>query len=880
VLKLIKKSGFFLYSIPFKTQNFIRYVFSYPVKDIPLWKQKIPLHKLTSWFYENQFLKLYTHLHEKNLQKITLLAYDFWMLDHQLFDVVNDSLNAKKEFADILILWERELKPRFSELQKQIRECESEINAGFTEMLSEIDQMFDGQLDIAGTLEFKSFRYRKGKRIQQSRKLKKQYALTINKRNNTLFALADDWKFNQEIYILKGKSFKSCLLLQAKIRSRADVLGKGMNKIPVALSSIYKEIISDQPDVYRKNLLNLKAIAAKTLNYQLIPEITDLMLEQGFPMVIDETELSLVTELAQMTSNRILIEGFDPSKAYNDKVLQTVTPFEIVNYELMAKLKKVLLNVKIQTIENLEKTKNELDSLGRMVVFNLDSAIALLDEHGDASLNASLEDAKTSMERALKNYQELKGVFDGFIESLVDEYETSTLDFSAQLSELMDNSKVADIRYRITRAKALKKSEQIILDVKNFIKELYSKSEVWYRFSLRKIGSGINAIRDQLGIQQISGDISMEISDFLVSGSTSVQKLPFVYRRLFVNEPLKEMTFYLHRYDEAGKLETAFNKWKNGSFSPVLIYGEKGSGISTFVQLFVKEKIPQNPVVYSVQPIKRILSEEDLLAILGISFRAEAFGKLHELYDFAEKQEPFVAYFDKVHMLYLRQPGGFGVLKKFFEIISNTSRKIFWICTSGLYSSQFLHKSIGLYDYFPVLIPMKNLSREEVGKVILMRHKASGYGLIFKPSIFDLADRNFLRKNPLQQQEFLQEKYFQILNRLTQSNVTFALQLWLRSAKKTDDHTICLSSLESLDFSFMFNLPGEVVYGLHALLLHERLDVFQLSQVLNISRRQAYLLLMRLNDRGIIAEEKGFYAIHHLLYRQTINLLKDKNLIY
>ncbi len=124
------------------------------------------------------------------------------------------------------------------------------------------------------------------------------------------------------------------------------------------------------------------------------------------------------------------------------------------------------------------------------------------------------------------------------------------------------------------------------------------------------------------------------------------------------------------------------------------------------------------------------------------------------------------------------------------------------------------------------------------------------------------------------------KSYFASLNRLTRSNISFALQLWLRSADRLQDNTIHLISLNSINFEFIRNLPAEEIFGIYAVMIHEKLDVFQLSQVLNISRRQAYLMLMRFSDRGIIKEDQGLYSVHPLLYRQFIELLLEKNFLY
>jgi len=233
-----------------------------------------------------------------------------------------------------------------------------------------------------------------------------------------------------------------------------------------------------------------------------------------------------------------------------------------------------------------------------------------------------------------------------------------------------------------------------------------------------------------------------------------------------------------------------------------------------------------------------------------------------------------------LHFMYMRQPKGFEVLKLLFSIISASSEKVFWICSCGRYSADYLNKTIGLFGYFPVLIQMRPLELEKIIKIILLRHRASGYDLSYLPSNRDLADKKFSKMEESRQQEVLEAKYFSTLHQITESNISFALLLWLASIHRIDNSRVYLESLDRLDFSFLYNQPREAVFGLHALLLHESLKPEELAAVMNSPQRQAALLLMRLNDRGIVVEKGGCYKIHPLLYRSTVHMLRDNNLIY
>lgn len=877
IVKAIKRAGFAIGDSPRRVVNFFRVLVKKQTHPVAPWNQKAPARKLSLWYYENHFLAGFIKLDYEARLRSSRLARQLWQLDDQMYAFVKTLAFQKVDAGSYDVFRQDVFQAGMSELKKLLEQHRQEITDKAEAQIRESDQQFVGQVMLGGTLEFSSLQHSERKRRKQRKKLRKQYAQKRNERENTLFALADDWRFNQEIYLLVTQSLKAGLQFHMRLHSRAKTVKTGMLKLIPFLEKVKEDITEDAPEEIRKNLRQLIIRSTRTLQSGIIPEILDLLLEQNFPMIIDEAEQTLLNELKNMAAKRILIPGFSPEKDYSSRSLQEVTPAEIIDFEMAGEVKRTLLHSKTDTLESMEQFKQELENLGRMVVFNLDSGVAMLDEQEIENTTTCVATARESMERAVQNAQEIINSFNAFTGGLQEEIQAATEMFSGSLRELTDNRNVEQIRYRIAKARALKTSEQFLQWSSERAGQLWHRNRVYYRLARKKAEARLKSIRGQLGMQVNAGDISGEISEFLI---TSDMNLPFVYKRLFVNEPLKETTFYFQRRQEKQLLKSALEKWKAGVFTPVLIYGEKGSGVSTFVHMFVKENIQRRPVVFSVMPPKRILSEEDLLALLGLSFRGEAFGKVNEFYDYVEKQEPFVVFVDKLHMMYVRNTGGFSTLKKFFELISNTSKTIFWICTCGLYASMYLDKAIGLHSYFPALILMQNLSMAEVKEVIMLRHKASGYELRFLPSAQDLENRKFTNKGPSQQQHYLKEKYFQSLNRLTRSNIAFALHLWLRSTHKAEQTHIYINSLDKLDFSFMLNLPHEVVFGLHALILHEYLDVHMLSQVLNISRRQAYLMLMRLADRGIIMEEKGSYFIHPLLYRQTILLLQYKNLLH
>lgn len=880
LIKTIKRIGFSIYSLPTKIGNIIRKVFRKNLKKVEPWIQLVPLRNLTQWSYGNEMLAKFSMVIQQSYKATAVLAANIWEQDSKLFEAITRFALNKATKVEMNEGWEVKVLPSLNSCKTQIANAKVEINEALDSAIDEIDKQFLKQISIAGTLEFKKSHYLERKRKKAKRKLRAAYATNLNHRLNTLHALSDDWKFDQEIYILTCNVQKTGLQLKFKLLGSGVNVKTSLNQISLFLEKIKSGIILSNLEEYRKLLTLLKYNAEKTLTGKLIDDVSNCILEQDFPLAIDEAEKRLLSELGEMKQKRVLIPNFDPTQPYSSRALISITPKELIDFEMAEELKRSTLVIKQDSIVEVNSIQHQLDDIGRMVMFNFETAIALIDEQGESALENSFNDTIAGIERALQNCSDLNSSFDKFVTQQIDESLKAVDHFSTSLLELTDNTRVEKIRFRIAKAKALKRGKQIIVKAKEFIELGVTKVIDYYQLSRKKVDSRIHVIRGILGIQGLAKDISSEISEYLASSESAYQALPFVYRRLFANEPLKGSTFYLSRIAETEKLLNVYQKWQQGSFMPVLIYGEKGSGISTLIEMFAAEYFKNKPQVIAIKIVGKITAENQILSLFGQSFRNKDFTCLQELYDYASQQESFVVYLDKLHLLFLRQSGGFKALKLLFEIISNTNKKIFWICTSGLYSALYLDKTLGLFGYFPEVIKMENLSITEVENIIMLRHQTSGYYLHFLPSKDDTEDRAYKKCNTKEQQAFLKTKFFDQLNKQTKSNVAFALQLWLRSINRIDTNTCYINSLDGIDFSFIYSLPAEVVFTLHNLIMHEYLDSEQLASVQNISQHKVELLLMRLTNRAITIEEQGLFSIHPLLYRQTIQLLKDKNLIH
>ncbi|MDD4360886.1 MAG: ATP-binding protein [Bacteroidales bacterium] len=883
-IKSYKRAAYAVFELPAKTcilfNKIVKKEVFIKACQVKPWKQKIPLRRLSCRYYNYELFNAYSEIVIDLHRELALSCTKIRELDELLFPAIKRSIGLDNDEKTFISEWEQNIRPALLALKKEFKSKQTHFSLQFQQALHQIQEDFREQAQVGGTLEFNSFRHWSWLNKRLAAGQRRRNVRHSLKRKNTVYAICDDWKFSQEIHYLSCNALKSSILFSWQIKDNRLDLMKLLLPIPDFLNDSLGKLQAEDRQNLKKILQQLKFDAGKELVNTIIAGSAAYVDRQDLLSLIELAAESVLKDLSGMTSKRSLIARFNPAKAYPRTALKSVSPYRLIQFEIGTAWNRVALQLKQQTQKDLESIHDQLKNLGRINLINLEAALVQLNDKKEEVATVAYQDARSGLERALLQYKAMLEYCDNMYLKLDQSMNKAVMGLVDALLDLAINENAEKIRLRILRADIKKRLTESYTIFIGIFTTLYKKAKAFLGLVKRETGAGIGSLKTKLGIQEQAKEITSEISEFLSFDYEDIQQLPFVYQRLFSNEPLSDASFFLSRDKESTELATAYQKWREGQFMPCLIYGEKGSGVSTLMEMFLPRNNKETPRLIKIIPDRRIYSTEDLLDLLGKSIRKKAFKDLNDLYEYIEQQDPFCVFLDKIHFMYLRQPKGFEVLKLLFSIISASSKTVFWICSCGQYSADYLNKTIGLYGYFPVLIQMRTLELERIIEIILLRHRASGYDLRFIPSNLDLADKRFTKTEEQLQQEILKTKYFSTLHNITESNISFALLLWLTSIQRIDNNRVYLESLDKLDFSFLYTQTREAVFGLHALLLHESLNSAELAAVLNCSERQATLLLMRLNDRGIVVKEDKFYKIHPLLYRSAVQMLKDNNLIH
>ncbi|MCW8802804.1 MAG: hypothetical protein OQK57_00260, partial [Ignavibacteriaceae bacterium] len=130
-----------------------------------------------------------------------------------------------------------------------------------------------------------------------------------------------------------------------------------------------------------------------------------------------------------------------------------------------------------------------------------------------------------------------------------------------------------------------------------------------------------------------------------------------------------------------------------------------------------------------------------------------------------------------------------------------------------------------------------------------------------------------------QKQNLLEKEFFGSLNKFAQSNISLALLFWLSSILEIKERKVLINADFEISDSILNSLTTEKVFVLQSLVLHDGLSAQDIARTINYSLDEITQLTQILHDDGVLIKNNGVFLINPLLYRQSVTLLKSKNLI-
>ncbi|HKK45665.1 MAG TPA: ATP-binding protein, partial [Balneolaceae bacterium] len=528
----------------------------------------------------------------------------------------------------------------------------------------------------------------------------------------------------------------------------------------------------------------------------------------------------------------------------------------------------------------LSNCLNDLEEIENIIEVNLESAVEIEDKEQEENpqkiANEALGRLLTKVEdlqsRTQQKWSDIESVirdgvqkFNESLLSLLHEGDTQTLQF-------------INAKYRVQETT---KGWQDMLDSR--WARTQDRLALWGRFSWQKSKKYVNEARKIAGFEEekVTESHRADIATYLSETDQKLKELPYIYRRLFNFDAEADERFYVAVSDSAIQLEKAYEQWKESYPSTVAVVGEKGSGKSTFLNLAAESHFSE---VHSVQIILRdtIWSEDVVVELLAEKLEITGAANMNDIVEAIKKNDRRrVVILEGIQNCFIRNVNGYDAIEKLSYLISETKEQVFWVVSCSRYAWRFLDKIENTSEYFSHIIRTDTLDAAQIEKVVMNRHRASGYSLQFEAGDSILRSRSYRKlESEEDAKELLRKNYFTKLAELGEGNASIAMIFWIRSISEFDDTCFYIRPLEITSIEMIEDLSPPVLFTLAAFVMHDTVADADLSMILNLSKEESRLMLIRLHSRGLLVKTNGYYILNHLMYRQIVRVLKERNIIH
>ncbi len=863
----------------------------------PVLTYQIPLRNLTRHHFQQIWALRMLPILSTVYQPLAANTLRLWRAEDEVYTLLYTHLTEHYADKDDWLVSLPEL-PRAAYMATMAELCQAldtleqavigEVEAQLAVLYGEYQRAYER----VGTVELPTRRYRTSRLLREQRQLDHNFLNEVRGWRNTLYALYEDWRIDQEINLLCTRLFEEHARLRQRLQQKiAEAVLPHVDRVVANIEQIEEALVIN-PDAAGDTSINVRQLLKQqreAVDFQLIrsviPTVVAVLYRQALPATIAEVYQRVQEAVGSLADRRALVSTNEYDQPVRTSDINYISPKQIVSFESLPKLRNALENSKTNTGQWVSEVQKMVTEIGQVSYFNLDSALSQYET--ESAADEALATARDGLERACKNTIAVKDALTAGSEAVDTALREAIKEFNADVISLKQNDYALEIKLRIAKAKALERTQALKQRSLDYVQQAVPRAIGYTQQQYQRAHTAIDGYRQRMGLATAETKVTTEVSDFLNDTETAIDRLPYVYQRLFGNRALEEPIFFEERTTEIAKLQKAYHNWGQGRFASTVLVGERGGGTTTLINFFLKKLSPEEQRRYDVVRVdhaRQVGNEEDLLTLLNTLFQKK-FATLSEAADYlcAGERKRLIVW-ENIQRFFLRKVGGFVALKSLFELISRTHQHVYWVCTCTQYAWDFLHKTAGIADYFEYIVPLEEVSHEQLREAILRRHRVSGYRIRYAGSARDRTRKKFVRLNDEQKQAYLEQIYFEDLKQLTAGNYSIAQLYWLRSTQQVHDDTITISSLQKIDFSFTQSIPLSQMLILHNLLLHDGLskaDFQAISERKNArGTSDIRLELMQLCDDGLVKCQEDSYIINPLLYRQIVQLLRNKNFLH
>ncbi len=528
-----------------------------------------------------------------------------------------------------------------------------------------------------------------------------------------------------------------------------------------------------------------------------------------------------------------------------------------------------------------------LTEVRHLVRYNLQAALDELDGAAEDAARAR-ELALGGLERARTRLEQTREQVEHFADEVHRQIYESTQGLVSALDTEITGQTAFTLRLQQERQQALTRAAASVREVAGGLRQRLRRL---YRTALRRFRplaeDLVREVRSTLPLDELEPAEALSRYDLARLDADRIERLPFIYQKLFSFAPLEADEFLVGRREAQQTCELALRRWAAGTPTSVAVIGEPGVGVSSFLNR-VARQVGEQHRVHHVRFTQTPSLEEALARLLA---RRLDLPRARDFEDLARQirtglggeQGRAVVLLEDAHHLYRRTPGGFDVLKRLLLLVATTGDRFLWILSMNSHAWRYLDAAVSLADAFAFTVRLSPLSRGGLEEAVLARHRFSGLNLRFLPSLLMRQRRRYRRADEAGQQAMIQAAFFDQLHRLSGGNPLAALFYWLKAIDDVQDHRLTVRPLDRQPFGYVRSLEVEALLTLKVVLQQGALTVEEHARLFGAAQADSHATLMHLVHLNLLTRHDHTapptFCLNGPIYKPLAQELAAMNLL-
>jgi len=550
---------------------------------------------------------------------------------------------------------------------------------------------------------------------------------------------------------------------------------------------------------------------------------------------------------------------------------------------LVKKLPRSIGELNELLVNHLNFTIIELKNFITIVNFHFNTALKELENNSVNGKSIATDLFNSLNEKLNDRVSQLNGQIDRLEQNIDNKIIQKVNEVISEINNLVINSSMLSVDFFMKKEKGKKRLmikssslfDRIAYEIKKYSVIIRRNYRSYFKPTVDDLLESMNLI---------SPEEATSRSESVLFSEEKLKKLPFIYRKLFDGSPLEASEFFFGKNEFLKEIEFAKKEFKANRASSTVIVGEPGSGKRSLLNAIRNYALQNEEYIY--HQFQNTLTEKDeLLSIFSELFGFQRRLSLDEIILFLnDKSKKKVIITENINKLFVRTVDGYEALESFIYLLSMTYKNVFWICTLGKNCWNFLEPNFDLTSIFSHQIDPAKYHKEDLRKIVLSRHQATGYNLEYLPDNLKQF-RIKLRKQKSfdNDQAKLSYKYFKKLDEYSEGNIISAMYYWLQSIHSVKENTIVIRPPKKLNLKFLSMLDNIYYLTVANIIIHGWLTDEEHSRIFNMPMERSRDILNSLVSYNLIYLDQlelysNKYFLNKFIYKVIEKELKQRNI--